>query len=249
MTDQESDNERLILLTNDDGVKALGLRCLRRTLSRLGRVIVVAPSEERSGSSHSLTMHQPVRISSSEEDVYAVTGTPVDCVIFALRKILPRLPDLVVSGLNHGPNLGDDVLYSGTVGAAREAALAGVPSLAVSLLGSKKEEFVAAAEFVVRLISEVRAEKLPEGLFLNINVPRGCPSEYRFTRQATKRADSAVEEKKDPRGRTYYWIGADLGQWNVHADSDYQAVQNGLISVTPLQRDQTDYRALETFLK
>ncbi len=237
----------LILLTNDDGIEALGLRSLRPILEQLGEVVTVAPSEERSATSHSLTIHDPIRILPQGERAYAVTGTPVDCVILALRKILDRLPDLVVSGINHGPNLGDDVMYSGTVAAAREAALCGIPALAVSSLSRRPEVLVSAADIVKLLIQEFEPQRLPQGTFLNINLPSSPYQGYRVTRQGSKLVASEVQEKQDPRGRAYFWIAEDQSEWVVETDTDYEAIRQGLVSVTPLQRDQTDYRLLEVF--
>lgn len=234
----------LILVTNDDGVDATGLRALRAALSALGRVVVAAPHEERSASSQALTIHHPIRVRLIGEDTFAITGTPADCVILALRKLLPRPPDLVVSGINHGPNLGEDVLYSGTVGAAREAALSGCPALAISLVSRREEDYAPAARFTARLIQELFPERMPPGTCLNVNVPGAAALHYRFTRQGSKEAPSAIEEKEDPRGRSYFWIGQDASVWQEGADTDYQAVREGLVSVTPLHRDQTDYRAL-----
>ncbi|MFQ5737683.1 MAG: 5'/3'-nucleotidase SurE [Acidobacteriota bacterium] len=242
-----SKSEMLILLTNDDGVDSQGLLELRSVLAGLGRVVTVAPSEERSAVSHGLTLHQPIRILSLAPDYYALTGTPADCVIFALRKILTRLPDLVVSGINHGPNLGDDILYSGTVAAAREAALYRLPAVAVSSVNPKPENLPPAANFVRRLLADLYPDRIPAGTFLNVNVPEGDPQQYRFTRQGSKRVASAVEEKEDPRGRTYYWIGLDQSEWEVDVDTDYEAIQEGIVSVTPLQRDQTCYRTLQSY--
>ena len=233
----------LILLTNDDGVSALGLEMARRALEGLGRVVVVAPAEERSGASHSLSLTQPVRIEHIASDRYATTGTPVDCVILGFRKILGRFPDLVVSGINHGANLGEDVLYSGTVAAAREAALHEVPSFAVSALGKQEEDFEHASRILRHLIKSLWA-RVGKGTFLNINVPEGQPGEYRFTRQGSRRITSGIAEKTDLRGRTYYWIGPDQSQWMVTPDSDYEAVLGGLTSVTPMQLIQTDYTML-----
>lgn len=235
----------MILLTNDDGVDAVGLRSLQPALEELGDVVVVAPDQERSATSHSLTIHDPIRIIPRDDAVFAVTGTPVDCMILALRKILDRLPDLVVSGINHGPNLGDDVLYSGTVAAAREAALCGIPAMAVSCLKRRPEVVAAGAPVVRDLIRELKPQHLPGGAFLNINLPGTEYQGYRVTRQGSKKVSSAVQEKQDPRGRFYYWIGEDESQWQVENDTDYEAVRRGYVSVTPLQRDQTDYRLLE----
>ena len=234
----------LILLTNDDGVNALGLEMARRALEGLGRVVVVAPTEERSGASHSISLTHPVRIEHLESDRYATTGTPVDCVILGFRKILERLPDLVVSGMNHGANLGEDVLYSGTVAAAREAALHGIPSFAVSALGKQKNDFEHASG-VLRHLVEFLWSRVEGGTFLNINIPEGQPGEYRFTRQGSRRVTSGIAEKTDLRGRTYYWIGADQSQWMVAPDSDYEAILGGRVSITPMHVAQTDYRTLE----
>ncbi|MDA2930595.1 5'/3'-nucleotidase SurE [Acidobacteria bacterium AH-259-O06] len=221
---------------------------LKGELSELGIVMVVAPDQERSAVSQGLTIHRPIRLLEVSKNHYALTGTPADCVIFALRKLLPRFPDLVVSGINHGPNLGDDIIYSGTVAGAREAALHQVPAIAVSLVTGKGEsDFRAAAHFVRRLIDEVYP--FPEGTFLNVNIPEGDPVAYRFTRQGSKVLAGSIEEKKDPRGRKYYWIGPDESQWMIEADTDYEAIREGVVSVTPLQRDQTDYHALKSYME
>jgi len=234
----------LILLTNDDGAGSPGLEALRDSLSGLGSVYVVAPTEERSACSHSLSIHHPVRIRQIDQKTFTVSGSPADCVVLALRKILPEPPALVVSGINDGPNLGDDVVYSGTVAGAREAAMWGVPAMAVSLVSRKRPEFAKAGAFARRLAEELDWSAFPAGSFLNVNVPSTGDFSYRLTRQGSKRVFSAIEEKKDPRGRTYYWIGRDLSELNVDADTDYRAIQDGVISVTPLMKDQTDYRSL-----
>lgn len=239
-----------ILVTNDDGAQARGLVALKETLAEFGSVIVVAPYDERSAVSHGLTLHHPIRTIEIEKNHYALTGTPADCVLFALRQILPRPPDLVVSGINHGANLGDDILYSGTVAGAREASLNGIPSIAISLVAGKTtKNFEPAAAFARLLIQELFPERIPPGTFLNVNVPEGDPETYRFTRQGSKRAASTIHEKTDPQGRTYYWIGPDESEWIVEADTDYQAIQEGVVSVTPLHRDQTDYRGLRSLTR
>ncbi len=240
--------DRLVLLTNDDGVRAEGLLALKGALSGWGRVFVVAPAEENSAVSQALTIHRPLRTFKVAEDHYALTGTPADCVIFALRKLLPRLPDLVVSGINHGPNLGDDIIYSGTVAGAREAAIHRIPAAAASSVGGQGDfNFGPAAGFVRRIIDELFP--FPEGTFLNINIPEGNPVAYRFTRQGSKAAEGSIEEKRDPRGRSYYWIARDESEWMVEADTDYEAIRAGEVSVTPLQRDQTDYGSLASYKK
>jgi 5'-nucleotidase len=237
-----------ILLTNDDGTDAPGLLAVKKELENLGDVVVVAPYEERSGVSHGVTIHYPIRVIEVGRDHYALTGTPADCVIFAVRKLLPELPDLVVSGINRGANLGDDILYSGTVAGAREAALQRVPALAVSLVTHKEDpDFGPAAAFTCRLIRTVFPDMIPPGGFLNINIPTGQPTEYRFTRQGSKMTASSIEEKSDPRGRKYFWIGRDESEWLIEADTDYQAIRDEVVSITPLHRDQTDYRSLRGY--
>lgn len=240
--------DRLVLLTNDDGVRAEGLLALKEALAGWGRVFVVAPAEENSAVSQGLTIHRPLRTFNVAEDHYALTGTPADCVIFALRKLLPRMPDLVVSGVNHGPNLGDDIIYSGTVAGAREAAIHRIPAVAASSLNGHREfNFGPGAGFVRRIVDELFP--FPEGTFLNVNIPEGDPVSYRFTRQGSKAAEGSIEEKRDPRGRRYYWIARDESEWMVEADTDYEAIRAGEVSVTPLQRDQTNYSSLASFKK
>ena len=241
-----SEKELLVLLTNDDGGRAPGLQSLKREMETTASVVMVAPDEERSAASHALTIHDPIRVMEVSENNYLLTGTPADCVIFALRKLMPRFPDLVISGINSGPNLGDDILYSGTVAAAREAALYGIPAVAVSLVAKGEDlDYGLAARFIRDLVKEFYPERTPRGTALNVNIPQGQPGAYRFTRQGSKRAWSSIEEKRDPRGRRYYWIGRDESEVLVEADTDYQAINDGVVSITPLQHDQTDYRALK----
>ncbi len=221
---------------------------MKKELSTLGKVVVVAPEKERSAVSHGLTLHHPIRFWETSENHYALTGTPVDCVLFAIRKLLPRLPDLVVSGINNGPNLGDDILYSGTVAAAREAALYRIPALATSLVRTgEAPDYAPAARFVYWLICEFYPERIPKGTILNVNLPEGDLKEYRFTRQGSKLMASSVEEKSDRQGRKHYWIGPDESRWIVESDTDYQAVKDRVVSITPLQRDQTDYQTLQWY--
>ena len=241
-----SEKDLLVLLTNDDGGRAPGLQSLKREMEATARVVMVAPDEERSAASHALTIHDPIRVMEVSENNYLLTGTPADCVIFALRKLMPRSPDLVISGINSGPNLGDDILYSGTVAAAREAALYGIPAVAVSLVGKGEVlDYGPAARFIRNLVKEFYPERTPRGIALNVNIPQGQPSAYRFTRQGSKRAWSSIEEKKDPRGRRNYRIGRDESEVLLEADTDYQAINDGIVSITPLQHDQTDYRTLK----
>lgn len=236
----------LILLTNDDGVASIGLNTLYEKLQNVGDVVVVAPENERSAVSHGITLHNPLRISEIKENFYALNGTPADCVILALKKLLPRKPDLVVSGINYGGNLGDDVLYSGTVAGAREASLHNIKSFAVSLVLSLQGEndFQGAAKFCTQLAKKILGDGLPPGIFLNVNVPPDGYKRVRVTRQGNKCAENVIAENQDPRGRRYYWIGQEIVRWEEDTQSDYEAIKNGMISITPLQRDQTDYGAL-----
>ena len=241
-----SEKDLLILLTNDDGGRAPGLQALKQEIETAASVVTVAPDEERSAASHALTIHDPIRVMEVSENDYMLTGTPADCVIFALRKLMPQSPDLVISGINSGPNLGDDILYSGTVAAAREAALYGIPAMAISLVAKGEDlDYGPAAGFVRDLVKEFYPERTPRGTALNVNIPTGKVGAFRFTRQGSKRAWSSIEEKKDPRGRRYYWIGRDESEVLLEADTDYQAINDGVVSITPLQHDQTDYRALK----
>src|SRR5512146_861692 len=190
-----------ILLTNDDGIGTPGLQALEQSMTSLGEVTVVAPDGERSGSSQSLTLHQPLRVRTIDERHYAVRGTPADAVILAIYQVLGEKPDIVVSGINPGGNLGENLIYSGTVAAAQEAALHGVPSFAVSRLGRELHGFEDAAAFAVKMAQKILAEGLPPGVALNVNVPRGEIRGVRLTRQSQKISQNLVQEKQDPRGR------------------------------------------------
>jgi 5'-nucleotidase len=242
-------NAHLILLTNDDGFGAPGLVALESQLAKLGRVVVVAPYEEKSAVSHGVTIHHPLRLIEQGEDRYALTGTPADCVIFAVSKLLPRTPDLVVSGINRGPNLGDDVHYSGTVAGAREASFHQIPALAVSLVSfDEGVDFSPAAAFVERGIEELSPRTMAPGSYWNINIPATRLRGYKFTRQGSRLSWGRIEEKEDPRGRKYYWIGRDDAQWTPEPDTDYHAVKDSFVSITPLQHDHTDYRTLRAIV-
>jgi 5'-nucleotidase len=233
-----------ILLTNDDGIQALGLKCLEETLGSVGKVTVVAPDKEMSGSSQSISVHTPLRVRQLDEGHYAVSGTPADTVIIALYHLLPQKPDLVVSGINPGGNLGESVVYSGTVAAAMEAALHGVPSFAISLATRKYLDFSSAASFAARLAAKILEEGLPEGVMLNVNVPRGEVRGVRLTWQSQKISQNLVLEKKDPRGRPYYWLDETVELGQVEPDSDYAAILAQQISVTPLHVDRTHHPSL-----
>jgi len=234
-----------ILVTNDDGVRSEGLHVLARALERLGEVTVVAPHTESSAIGHALTLRRPLRMEHVRDRVYEVDGTPTDCVNIAVSKILTAMPDLVVSGINTGYNLGDDVTYSGTVAGAMEGALLGLPSIAVSLERTRgKYDFGPPAEAAAAVAGLVLAHGLPPWIFLNLNVPPGRPKGLRLTVQAKRNHVTVVSEREDPRGKPYYWIEEGQNDWEPHDQSDYQAVKDGYVSVTPLHSDLTARDAL-----
>ena len=234
-----------ILVTNDDGVRSEGIKALAAALEPLGEVWVVAPTKEASAIGHALTLYHPLRVERMGERTFAVDGTPTDCVNIAVSIILKGLPDLVASGINKGWNLGDDVTYSGTVSGAFEAALLGVSGIAVSLRQTRGDyDFGPSARAAARIAGFVLRRPLPSRRFLNINVPKGEPKGYRVTTQAKRNHLTSVAERQDPKGRPYYWIGEGQDEWLPHDRSDYQAVRDGYVSVTPLQPDLTAYDAL-----
>ena len=238
----------IILVSNDDGVLASGLRRLREALAGIGRVIVVAPDRDQSATSHSLTLHRPFRIHRHDTDVYSVDGTPTDCVVTAFHGLLDEPPACVVSGINHGPNMGEDVFYSGTVAAAIEGTLQGVPSIAVSLATREITDFVEPAEYVGRLIRRVLEHGLSRRQLLNVNVPHrpwGDVNGVAITRLGTRVYRDTLIRKVDPRGRDYYWIGGEDPVWEPRDGTDFHAVDAGYISVTPMRLDLTDETALE----
>jgi 5'-nucleotidase len=238
----------LILVCNDDGIYAAGLRALEEALQPLGEVWVVAPDREQSATSHSLNLHRPLRVEEVGARRLAVDGTPTDCVNLAVNGILPARPALVVSGINHGGNLGDDITYSGTVSAAMEGTLLGVPSFAISLVTRERGgDFGAAARFAARLATVVLELGLPRDTLLNVNVPSLPPSElrgYAVTRQGRRRYGDAIVEKVDPRGKKYYWIGGDDLGFVAEEGTDCSATASGYISVTPLHLDLTNYASM-----
>jgi len=235
-----------ILITNDDGVRSEGLHALACALKHLGDVTVAAPHVEASAIGHALTLRRPLRVEQLEDRVYEVDGTPTDCVNVAIAKILGSPPDLILSGINKGYNLGDDVTYSGTVAGAMEGALLGIPSIAVSLERSLDVyDFAPAAAAAARVAEAVLARGLPARTFVNLNVPPGRPRGFRLTVQARRNHVTVVDERVDPRGRAYYWIEEGQNDWAPHDRSDYQAVKDGYVSVTPLQPDLTDHAAFD----
>jgi 5'-nucleotidase len=234
-----------ILVTNDDGYRSTGIRALAAALGELGEVTIVAPTTEASAIGHALTLRRPLRLETIEARVFAVDGTPTDCVNVAIAHVFNGLPDLVVSGINKGWNLGDDVTYSGTVAGALEGALLGVPSIGVSLRQTRGDyDFQYAARAAAVMAEAMLRQRLPARTFLNINVPKGEPKGYRVTVQAKRNHVTSVAERHDPKGNPYYWIEEGQNDWEPHDRSDYQAVRDGFVSVTPLHPDLTAHHAL-----
>ena len=237
-----------ILVTNDDGVHSDGIHALAAALAHLGEVTIVAPHAEASAIGHALTLRRPLRMEKLRDRVYEVDGTPTDCVNIAVTQVYTpsSAPDLIVSGINKGWNLGDDITYSGTVAGALEGSLLGIPSIAVSLSRTRgKYDFGPAAAAAATIASmTLREGIITPRTFLNINVPTGKPKGFRLTFQAKRNHVTIVDPRTDPRGQPYYWIEEGENDWEPHDRSDYQAVRNGYVSVTPLQPDMTDHEAL-----
>jgi 5'-nucleotidase len=230
----------ILLLTNDDGVHAAGLGALAQALADLGDVHVVAPEREQSACGHALTLHRPLRVVPVRDRWWAVNGTPSDCVNLGVLGFLPERPVLIVSGINHGSNLGDDVTYSGTVSAAMEGTLLGVPSLAVSLVEGGDVE---AAGRIARLVAmRILVDGLPRKTLLNVNVPAGAVKGIRVTRLGHRVYSDTIVEQADPRGRTHYWIGAGSPRWDDLDGTDMGAIHDGFAALTPLHLDLTNHR-------
>lgn len=242
------DLNKTILVSNDDGVHSEGILTLAKALKRVGEVFVVAPDRERSAASHSLTLHHPLRVTKISYNMYAVDGTPTDCINLAINGILLKRPDIIVSGINKGGNLGDDVTYSGTVSAAMEGTLMGIPSIAISLAARDDFNFKQAARFAVRLARCVFKNGLPKDTLLNVNVPDVKDKEikiYKITKLGKRVYGDAIVEKIDPRGKKYYWIGGDNMKWTGGKDTDFEAIANKYISITPIHLDLTNYSAFK----
>jgi 5'-nucleotidase len=234
-----------ILVTNDDGVHSDGIHILARALAPFGDITIVAPIQEASAIGHALTLRRPLRVQTVAADVYAIDGTPTDCINIAITHVLHGKPDLIVSGINKGWNLGDDVTYSGTVAGALEGALLGIPSIAVSAERVRDEaEFGPSAAAAAVVAEAVLRQGMPKFTLLNVNVPTGSNKGFRVTVQAKRNHVTVVSERVDPRHRAYYWIEEGENEWQPHDRSDYQAVRDGYISITPLQPDMTAHDAL-----
>jgi 5'-nucleotidase len=240
-----------ILVTNDDGIYAEGLAVLRDALAEVGEVWVVAPERPRSASGHAITLHKPLRTEMVRMpwggEGHATNGTPSDCVVLGLMALMPSC-ELVVSGINLGPNLGEDLTYSGTVSAAMEGAICGRPSIAVSVADYERPDYGPAARFTARLARQVLDRGLPPDVLLNVNVPNLPDAEIigvAITRQGKRRYDSRVEQRTDPRGKSYYWLGGDIIPDAAADGTDAEAIMQGKISITPLHLDLTSYPTSE----
>jgi 5'-nucleotidase len=234
-----------ILLTNDDGYQAEGIRALAAAFEGFAMVSIVAPSREQSGTAQSLTLRQPIVCNQIGEREWAIDGTPADCVIVALHKLLPEKPDMVISGINHGANLGENVYYSGTVGAAREGALHHIPSVAMSLCSKKdKVKFDNSARVAREVAEIILKEGLPDQVLLNVNVPEPWSGGVKFTRQSQKITRNQLTEGKDPRGRSYFWLFEQKIDKDIEPDTDYAAIFAGSVSITPLHLDPTHTESL-----
>ncbi|MFM9903204.1 MAG: 5'/3'-nucleotidase SurE [Pyrinomonadaceae bacterium] len=237
-----------ILLTNDDGYHADGILALEAGLREIGDVYVVAPESEMSGASHSLTLARPLRIRQRSDRHWTVDGTPTDCVTLALNQIIPpaERPHICCSGINHGANLGDDATYSGTVAGALEATILGVPGLAFSLVAYRDHDFTESAKVAVEITRKALAEGIPDGTLLNVNIPKGLSKGIRITKQGFKDARPVITEHIDPRGKLYYWIGEVRDGFHAEGGTDFEAIDEGFVSVTPMRSDLTNHQALKT---
>ena len=236
-----------ILITNDDGIHSEGIKALEEALREIGEVYVVAPESEMSGASHSLTLSRPLRIRQIDERHWTVDGTPTDCVTFAINRILSaeQLPHICASGINHGANLGDDATYSGTVAGAMESTILGVPGIAFSLVANRAQDFTESAKIAARLTKKAIDEGLPKGTLLNVNIPKGVPKGIHITKQGFKDSHPIISEHTDPRGKFYYWIGEQRNGFHAEGGTDFEAIDEGYVSVTPMRSDLTNHQAIE----
>jgi 5'-nucleotidase len=242
-----------ILVSNDDGIGAPGIKALAHALAAEHEVYVVAPDRERSAMGHALTLHRPLRAETHDlgggvAGAWATSGTPSDCVKLAIGALLPAKPDIVVSGINRGPNLGADVLYSGTVSAAMEGAINGFPAVAFSLATFSDEGYERGADFALHLLRQIEGRALPPKFLLNVNVPAlegECYKGVKVTKLGIRRYEDVFEKRTDPRGRTFYWLAGEAVETGEDADSDVVAVRSNYVSITPIQYDMTHYPMLE----
>lgn len=235
------------MITNDDGIHAEGIRALEQAMLDVGDVFVVAPESEQSGASHSLTLARPLRIRQVDERHWTVDGTPTDCITLALNQILlpTERPAICVSGINHGANLGDDATYSGTVAGAMEATILGVPGLAFSLVANRTPDFTESVRVAREVTRKALENGIPDLTLLNVNVPKGKPLGIKITKQGFKTARPVISEHIDPRGKLYYWIGEERAGFRAEGGTDFEAIDEGFVSVTPMRSDLTNHLALE----
>ena len=241
----------LLLMSNDDGIESPHLLALETALRQMAlevELLVVAPNRQRSAASHAITLHKPLRVQEYGHLRYSLSGTPVDCVYVGVNKLAPRRPSLVLSGINDGLNLGSDVFYSGTVAAAVEGNLRGIPAVALSLEPSRERDVDAAVSFCAALVEQVLRHPLPGHRVLNVNVPARMGREFAWTRLGQRVYEDDVQERLDPRGRPYYWIGGGLAKVDHGAGTDCDAIARGLASITPLSMERTDEGALQSYL-
>lgn len=237
-----------ILITNDDGIHSPGLMALKESLSALGKIVIVAPDRDNSAISHALTMNRPLRLTELDKDVYTLDGTPTDCVSIALGKILDRMPDLLVSGINSGPNIGDDITYSGTVSAAIEGTMYAVSSMAVSMAGEAPLHYGKADLLIRQLAQRVIAHGLPANTLMNVNIPADSELRgVRITRQGRRIWKQAVQEVADPRGRIHYWIGGGTPRLDSGKDTDVRALGEGFVTISPIHLDLTNHEGISYF--
>ncbi|MCX8022812.1 MAG: 5'/3'-nucleotidase SurE [Syntrophorhabdaceae bacterium] len=242
----------LILLTNDDGVHSEGLLVLKEYLSKGHTVYVVAPEKERTCVAHGITLHKPLRLKEVGGHIFSSNGTPADCVLLGLKILLPEKPDFVISGINRGPNMGQDVHYSGTVAAAEEAALSNIPSLAISIDGRKDFHFHDASLIVGELIEMLKNRPFPYHTFLNVNIPniqKDKINGFMVTRLGKRVYNDTVLERMDPRGYKYYWIAGGGDDFEMVEGTDFYAVKRGFVSISPLELDMTNSESMEYFKK
>ncbi|MCW8876428.1 MAG: 5'/3'-nucleotidase SurE [Kangiellaceae bacterium] len=238
-----------ILISNDDGVKAPGIVCLAEEVSKHHKVTVVAPNENKSGTSSALTLDRPLKCERLKNGYYSVNGNPCDCVHLGSHRIMQELPDMVISGINRGPNLGDDVMYSGTVAAAMEGRSMGYPAVAISLASFEAKHYQTAAQIMFKMLERLRAFSLESNIILNVNVP-DLPLEeikgYRLTRLGCRHRADTIVPAEDPRGRPIYWIGPPSEPQDIGEGTDFDAIANGYVSVTPLVIDFTAYQSFNS---
>ena len=239
---------KTILITNDDGIHSPGLSALKYALAPLGRIVVVAPDRDNSAISHALTMNRPLKLTQLEPDVYTLDGTPTDCVSIGLSKVLDRKPDLLVSGINNGPNIGDDITYSGTVSAAIEGTMYAVSSMAVSMAGEPPFNY-AKADTVIRSLAKIVIKHgLPANTLVNVNIPDiRIAKGIKVTRQGRRIWQQAVQEVTDPRGRIHYWIGGGTPLLDSGKDTDVHVLSEGYVTISPIHLDLTNHEGISYF--